>query len=809
MATHYSVAGADSSEQVRLIKDEEEETNSTTSRLNRKSLGIFLGVTGLAIAIMVCTVMLTLYSGKDGPSSTRAARHAESKRKFKFEDIFNGQYSARGYSCNWVSDDQYITSRADFGLELVDLTKNESVLLLSEIDKERLNFEHYWFSPDRQYILFTKYQKQQYRYSFLAEYHVYDIDTKKTFQLKPGVPDEDPSKIQYATWGQKKNCLVFVYGNDIYYLDSPSSDKVERLTHSGVEHKIFNGVPDWVYQEEVLNSDHALWFSPDSRFLAYIQFNDTSVRWYQFPWYGNRKNAYTSLRKIAYPKPGYSNPTVKVFVVDLVAQKRIELPEPADFMKIDHYVVNVGWLSSKAVTVQWLNRDQNNAVLHMCKGNSESHFFCKQNSELKVEGGWVNDQYVTPLSSGDGSYYITLWPFTQGRQGQFIHLAKFSSHPQGYQTPEALTSGPWEVSKILAFDTVSEIVYFKASQKSPTQSHIYSVNIRTKEINCWTCNLATLTPGNKCSYYDASFSLKGSWYLLNCRGPEIPEISIRSTKNNKVIPIEYNEDLRERLAKLSRPKVEQYTVRAGSYDLHVKEYRPPNFDVSKKYAVLFSVYGGPGSQKVADTYGYGFESGYLVSNFDLIVVNLDARGTCCRGERFKHAVYKQIGKAEAEDTIAVAKYVASKPYVDDNKIAIWGWSYGGFLTSYVLGQNSNVFKVGMAVAPVTDWRYYDSIYTERYMLTPEENHEGYEISSVLPLAYNFKNESFLVVHGTGDDNVHFQNTAQLVAALTKAGVKYQVQFYPDKNHGLSGGGTTDHLYHLLTRFLTEKLSLRS
>ncbi|XP_015776585.1 PREDICTED: probable dipeptidyl-aminopeptidase B [Acropora digitifera] len=194
-------------------------------------------------------------------------------------------------------------------------------------------------------------------------------------------------------------------------------------------------------------------------------------------------------------------------------------------------------------------------------------------------------------------------------------------------------------------------------------------------------------------------------------------------------------------------------------------------------------------QKVADTYGYGFESGYLVSNFDLIVVNFDARGTCCRGERFKHAVYKQIGKAEAEDTIAVAKYVASKPYVDENKIAIWGWSYGGFLTSYVLGQNSNVFKVGMAVAPVTDWRYYGVI------------------SSVLPLANNFKNESFLVVHGTGDDNVHFQNTAQLVAALTKAGVKYQVQFYTDKNHGILGKQTERHLFRLLTDFLTKKLRI--
>lgn len=805
MATRYSASKGDSSEELHLM-NEEEKITSSTSRLNKKSLVIFFGVTVVAAAIVVSTVMMTLYSGKAGPLSGRVAR--DKSKRFSFNDIFSGDFSARGYSCHWFSDDEYITSSVH-GLELVDLKKNTSQLLLSADDKKKLEMESHWFSPDGKYILFTKNQKQQYRYSFFAEYHVYDLSKRLSIQIKPGVPEEDPTKIQYAAWGQKKNCLVFVYGNDVFYLDSPTSADAKRLTDSGIQHKIFNGIPDWVYQEEVLNSDHALWFSPDSRYLAYIQFNDTPVTWYQFPWYGSSKDSYTTIRKIAYPKSGYPNPTVKVFVRDLVLEKVIELPEPASFMSIDHYVVNVGWISNQDVTVTWLNRDQNQVILHVCEGNAESHFFCKQNSELKVEGGWVDDQYVTPLVSRDGSYYITLWPFTQGSDGKFIHLAKLSTHPQGQQTAEALTHGSWEVLKILAFDDTYEIVYFKATKESPTQSHVYSVSVKTKQLHCWTCNLPTLIPGNKCSYYDASFSLKASWYLLSCRGPGIPEITLRSTKVDKVIPIENNKDLRDRLKKVALPVVENYTVTAGSYDLHVKEYRPPDFDINKKYAVLFSVYGGPGSQKVTDTYGYGFVNGYLVSNFDLIAVSLDARGTCCRGERFKHAVYKQIGKAEAEDTIAVARYLASMPYVDKDKIAIWGWSYGGFLTSYVLGQNSGVFKVGMAVAPVTDWRYYDSIYTERYMLTPQENHNGYEISSVLPLAKNFQSESFLVVHGTGDDNVHFQNTAQLVAALTKAGVKYQVQFYPDKNHGLSGGGTSQHLYHLLTQFLTEKLPLSS
>ncbi|KAJ7354852.1 hypothetical protein OS493_029858 [Desmophyllum pertusum] len=214
-------------------------------------------------------------------------------------------------------------------------------------------------------------------------------------------------------------------------------------------------------QQEVLNSDHALWFSPEGRYLAYIQFNDTEVNWYKFPWYGDRKNSYTTIREIAYPKPGYPNPTVKVYVIDLQndPMKKIELSEPADFINIDHYVVNVAWASEKAVTVTWLNRDQNDAILHMCDlTSSQPYSLCKQNSNLRVQDGWVDDKYTTPLFSADGSYYITLWPFTQSGAGKFIHLAKMSTNPKGINNPSALTSGEWEILKILTHDDVNERV---------------------------------------------------------------------------------------------------------------------------------------------------------------------------------------------------------------------------------------------------------------------------------------------------------------------------------------------------------------
>lgn len=269
-----------------------------------------------------------------------------------------------------------------------------------------------------------------------------------------------------------------------------------------------------------------------------------------------------------------------------------------------------------------------------------------------------------------------------------------------------------------------------------------------------------------------------------------------------------NRALEKKMSELATPKRRNFKIPAGKYDLLATEFLPPNFDENKKYAVHFEVYGGPGSQRVTELFfkQLGWIA-YLVSNFDIIVVMVDGRGTGNRGESFKQAVYKLLGEYEAQDVITAGRYMQEKKYVDPKKLSVWGWSFGGFLTSYVLSKNSGVFKCGIAVAPVTDWRYYDSAYTERYMGVPKDNEAGYRNTSLLSRAAQFSNVDYLIIHGAADDNVHYQHTAQMVRALTEAEVKFRVQYYTDKDHGILGFHTRRHLYRLMTSFLTRSLGL--
>jgi len=269
-----------------------------------------------------------------------------------------------------------------------------------------------------------------------------------------------------------------------------------------------------------------------------------------------------------------------------------------------------------------------------------------------------------------------------------------------------------------------------------------------------------------------------------------------------------NTELEIKMSKLSTPIRRNFMIPAGKYDLTATEFLPPNFDENKKYAVHFEVYGGPGSQKVDERFTriLGW-IGYLVSNYDVIVVIVDGRGTGYRGERFKQSVYKLLGEYEAQDVITAGRFMQRKKYVDPKRLSVWGWSYGGFLTTYVLSKNSGVFKCGIAVAPVTDWRYYDSAYTERYMRLPQGNADGYRDTSLLSRAANFSNVDYLIIHGSGDDNVHYQHTAQMVRALTEAEIKFRVQYYTDKDHGITGRHTRRHLFRLMTNFLIRSLDL--
>ncbi|XP_032222302.2 prolyl endopeptidase FAP isoform X1 [Nematostella vectensis] len=775
--------------------------NSSSLKINKRALVIFFGVTVVAVAVIVVAVLVSLYSGGVTIPGSRSRR---ASGKFTLDDVFSGKYQPKFPSVKWLSDDTYRSFGPGGSIITTEAFSGAQTEVVSAKSLEALGGEGYTLSPDKTMLFFAKNKTMEYRYSSFADYFVYDIAKNKYEKIvtSGGV------QIQHVRWAPDRNALVYVVENDMHYIDDVRLPLPEahRLTNDGDRLRIFNGVPDWVYQEEVLNTDYAMYFSPDSKYLAYMQFNDTRVKDYVYPWYGSAKNIYPSQRKIAYPKPGTPNPTVRVKVIDLTRITKgllppaAELPVPAGFDKIEHYVVNVGWTTTNKFTVQWLNRFQNHSQTDICSVDAGG-MNCIKGHEEQVKGGWVDDKYTTPLFTKDESAYVILYPFTQGENGAFIHLALVQLGLKDHSI-RALTSGAWEVTKILGFDKENGIVYFESTETGPTQRHIYSFELASNTKKSLTKDLA-------CNYFKADFSKDAGWCVLTCQGPDVPWTNLRNSKTGAARALENNDKLKKELQTLGHARTDFIKVRSGTNDINVKLVFPPNFDPSKKYAVLFSVYGGPGTQNVLEAWQLGYEAGYLVRNFDLIMAYVDARGTMGRGNKFKHAVYRDLGRNEAEDTIAVAKFLKSKSYVAKDKIAIWGWSYGGYLTSYIIGQNSGAFNLGMAVAPVADWRYYDSIYTERYMGLPKENSKGYEDSSVLPLIKNFKDVSYLIVHGTGDDNVHFQNSAQIVKKLTLEEIDYRVQYYPDRNHGITDYHAKHHLFKLLTRFLDTKLRLQS
>lgn len=783
-------------------------------RRSDKCLKIGIPLIVVSLVIAVSLILAIKLSQKANPEA-KVHLNKESKppgKVFGFDDIFNGKYSYLSYSVRWMSDNEYLRdSRGN--LTVTDLSRNTTrVFPVSRDIMQKYNVSSYWMSPDEKWVLMASNRRQLYRRSFFADYFVHSLENGSTFRVQPPNPAK---QIQLALWANKGTSIGLVQDNDIYWLDKVGG-RLHTITDNGKENELFNGVPDWVYEEDVTYSNSAMWFSPNGHYLVFVQSNDTQVKWFPYMWYGKDSALYTTVKRIAYPKPGSPNPVVTIKIVDLqnlppnitdTPNSTVLLP-PAEFRAVEHYYTNVAWASNSSVMIWWLNRVQNKSIASICKVTSTT---CTENQNLQVKNGWVDiKSYLppSPMFAHDGSYYLTLAPSPQGEHGDFIHLAKVIIPSSSDKVTTFLTKGTWEVTRILAFNDQTETVYFQSSETSPRESHIYSLNVKSQIKVCLSCDLPWAKNGD-CKFFTASFSPGASWYILNCHGPKVPRFTLhKSSSTTWYKELQMNEGLQKKLSELSTPKRRNFVIPAGEYELLATEFLPPDFDETKKYAVLFDVYGGPGSQKVIESFSSAFSwIAYLVSNFDVIVVTVDGRGTGSRGERFKQSVYKLLGEYEAQDVVTAGRFMQKKPYVDPKRLSVWGWSFGGFLTTYVLSKNTGVFNCGIAVAPVTDWRYYDSAYTERYMGLPEDNANGYKDTSLLSRAANFSNVDFLIIHGSGDDNVHYQHTAQMVKALTEAEVKFRVQYYTDKAHGINGLHTRRHLFRLMTNFLVRSLRL--
>uniref|UniRef100_A0A8C5J4M7 Dipeptidyl peptidase 4 n=1 Tax=Junco hyemalis TaxID=40217 RepID=A0A8C5J4M7_JUNHY len=557
-----------------------------------------------------------------------------------------------------------------------------------------------------------------------------------------------------------------------------------QITENGEENKIFNGIPDWVYEEEMFGTHSALWWSPNGNFLAYASFNDTEVPVIEYSFYSEDTLQYPKTIKIPYPKAGATNPTVQFFIVDttsLPTFNSVEIFPPAEIKSSDHYLSVVTWVTDERICLQWLRRIQNFSVLTVCDFENAT-WSCPKEKQFTEESttGWIGRfQPSVPHFAPDKASYYKVFSDTE-------------SH-----VPVAITTGNWEVISIEA--VTNQFLYYisNANNEMPGGRNLYKVLLESspKLPKCVSCNLDE----KRCQYYSVSFSKDTQYYQLNClvfKSYLLCYLVLRYLENNT--------ELENSLKDIQMPSKKFGSL---NIDLWYQMILPPHFDESKKHPLLLDVYAGPCSQKVDQAFRLSWAT-YLASTERVIVASFDGRGSGYQGDRIMHAINRRLGTYEVEDQIEAARKFSEMSFVDKDRIAIWGWSYGGYATSMVLGSGSGVFKCGIAVAPVSRWQYYDSIYTERYMGLPTENDnlKNYNSSTVMARAEKFKEVEYLLIHGTADDNVHFQQAAQISKALVDAEVDFQAMWYTDKDHSISGQAHK-HIYTHMSHFIKQCFSL--
>lgn len=639
-----------------------------------------------------------------------------------------------------------------------------------KVDGEIIKMDGYEFSADEQKVLVATEKESIYRRSSKAYFYIYDLKDKSLKALNQN------GKQMYADFSPAGSKVAFVQDNNLYFKDL-ASDKITAITKDGVKNKIINGASDWVYEEELTLSQAFAW-SPDGKKVAYYRFDETAVKQWDMKIYND---LYPKLEKFKYPKAGEENAKVSIHIYDLEKNQSQTVKLSNEY----EYITTIEWNEANQLAVISSNRHQNEAQINLVDATTAvGKVIYTEKSETYIEMPFP----IYFLNKGKEFILMS-------EKSGFSHLYLYSIDGK---LKKQLTKGKWPVTDYYGVSEKSGWVYFQSAEEGPLGRQVYRTNMKSDKKE----KLSSKAGTNR-----ASFSKSFDYFLNYHSSANTPNyISLLNSQGKEIRVLKDNQDLKKRLENYIISQKAFFTFKTSEgVSLNAWMIKPPNFDEKKKYPVFLTIYGGPGSQTVTDSWG---GSNYfwhqMLAQKGYIVVSVDNRGTGARGVDFKKVTYKEMGKFETIDQIEAAKYFASLPYVDAKRIGVQGWSYGGFMSSLCLLKGADYFKAAIAVAPVTNWRFYDSIYTERYMQTPQENGDGYDDNSPINHVEKLKGK-YLLVHGTADDNVHFQNTTEMIQALVKADKQFDLFIYPDKNHGIYGGNTRYHLYQKMTNFIVENL----
>ncbi|WP_396145571.1 S9 family peptidase [Flavobacterium sp.] len=704
------------------------------------------------------------------------------QQKISVEEIYTGAFRAKGMDAlqSMKNTNQYTVLNTDRAtksqqIDLYDFAtlKKVSTLIDTKNFKELSDdgIDSYVFSNDEMQILIANNSNQIFRHSFTADYFLYDTKSQKISGFL--------GQVQEPTFSPDGTKIAFAKTNDLYIYDIASKNTT-RVTNDGVKNAVINGITDWVYEEEFAFVRAFDW-STDSKKLAYIRFDESEVPQFSMDMY--KKDLYPTSDTFKYPKAGERNALVSLHIYNLSGNisQPINLGNYSDF-----YIARMKWTNdANLVSVQVLNRHQDNLDL------------------IFVDATTANAKVV--LNEKDKAYVDVTDNLTFLKDNSFIWTSEKDGYNHIYlydkngKLKNQVTKGNWDVTSYYGFDEKTKTVFYQSVEKGSILRDVYKISLDGKK----KVKLSSQV-GTNAATFSPDFT-----YFINTYSSVTtpPTYTLNSSKDGKQAQeIVNNTALVDKLKKYDLPAKEffELTTEKG-HKLNAWMIKPKDFDATKKYPVFMYQYSGPGSQEVAnnwlDTNDMWF---MMLSQQGYIIACVDGRGTGYKGAAFKKCTQKELGKFEVEDQIDAAKVIGNYAYVDKSRIGIFGWSYGGFMSSNCLFKGADVFKMAIAVAPVTNWRFYDSIYTERYMTTPQENASGYDDNSPINHVSKLKG-NFLLIHGTADDNVHVQNSMQMIEALVQANKQFDWAIYPDKNHGIFGGKTRIQLFNKMTNYIKEKL----